>query len=109
MEKGLSIFNFIFNWGGGGSLPQVRVKKMANFLFNTSIGEVTSLRTAVAHWLQKLFHSLISTRTYFFGVSFIEQVQEPADYLSDPELMQYQPLRDMSQDLEKILEHLHSK
>ena len=42
-------------------------------------------------------------------MSFIEQVQEPADDLSDPELMQYQPLRDMSQDLEKILEHLHSK
>lgn len=47
-------------------------------------------------------------KTYFFGVSFIEQVQEPADELSDPELMQYQPLRDMSQDLEKILEHLHN-
>lgn len=47
-------------------------------------------------------------KTYFFGVSFIEQIQEPADELSDPELMQYQPLRDMSQDLEKILEHLHN-
>lgn len=38
MEKGLSILNFIFNWGGG-SLPQVRVKKTANSVFNTSILE----------------------------------------------------------------------
>ena len=40
MEKGLSILNFIFNWGGGGgSLPQVRVKKTANSVFITSILE----------------------------------------------------------------------
>ena len=97
--------------GGGGGVPapsacEENGKFCIKYIY---FGGVTPLRTASAHWLHNLFHSLISTRTYFFGVSFIEQVQEPADDLSDPELMQYQPLRDMSQDLEKILEHLHSK
>ncbi|XP_062594576.1 uncharacterized protein LOC134255994 [Saccostrea cucullata] len=84
------------------------------------ISSITQLPEAV-HWgpacnraVREIFPDTLAQRkgkfkkTYFFGVSFIEQVQEPADDLSDPELMQYQPLRDMSQDLEKILEHLHN-
>ncbi|XP_061169596.1 uncharacterized protein LOC133178954 [Saccostrea echinata] len=84
------------------------------------ISSVAQLPEAI-HWgpacnraVREIFPDTLAQRkgkfkkTYFFGVSFIEQVQEPADDLSDPELMQYQPLRDMSQDLEKILEHLHN-
>ncbi|GAB1599228.1 probable serine/threonine-protein kinase DDB_G0282963 [Argonauta hians] len=44
-------------------------------------------------------------KTYYFGVALIEQLQEQED-LSDSENVTYQPLRDLSQDLEKILQFL---
>lgn len=43
--------------------------------------------------------------TYYFGVALIEQLQEQEE-LSDSENVTYQPLRDLSQDLEKILQFL---
>ncbi|XP_029643444.1 probable serine/threonine-protein kinase DDB_G0282963 isoform X1 [Octopus sinensis] len=44
-------------------------------------------------------------KTYYFGVALIEQLQEQEE-LSDSENVTYQPLRDLSQDLEKILQFL---
>ncbi|XP_033760957.1 uncharacterized protein LOC117342806 [Pecten maximus] len=46
-------------------------------------------------------------KTFFFGVALNEHVQEQEE-VSDGEGVTYQPLRDMSQDMEKILGHLHS-
>ncbi|XP_021365784.1 uncharacterized protein LOC110458430 [Mizuhopecten yessoensis] len=46
-------------------------------------------------------------KTFFFGVALNEHVQEQEE-VSDSECVTYQPLRDMSQDMEKILGHLHS-
>lgn len=44
-------------------------------------------------------------KTYYFGVALIEQLQEQEE-LSDSENVTYQPLRDLAQDLEKILQFL---
>ncbi|XP_071097690.1 uncharacterized protein [Haliotis cracherodii] len=72
----------------------------------------------VIHWgpacnkaVREVFQNSLAQRkgkykkTYFFGVALIEQLQEQEE-LSDSENVTYQPLRDMSQDLERILEHL---
>ncbi|KAK3602204.1 hypothetical protein CHS0354_004722 [Potamilus streckersoni] len=47
-------------------------------------------------------------KTYFFGVDMVDATTETAEDLSDAETVPagYQPLRDMSQDVEKLLEYL---
>ncbi|XP_076091197.1 uncharacterized protein LOC143063116 [Mytilus galloprovincialis] len=64
--------------------------------------------------LRELFPDSLAQRkgkykkTYFFGVALIDQVQQEEAASAEGNDVDFSPLRDMTQDMDKILQHLHT-